>query len=129
MRKLLIVAMLVFPLTACAGTSVLRGGTDIFASTTNPVTPQMLYDVENGLTIAVTGMLTYKKLCINKQIDQSCRGVVVKLQGYVHKARPILTNLRKFVRQNDQVNAITAFNAIRGLLVDFQATAAAAGAK
>lgn len=109
------------------GRSIFSGGDSITATVANPVTPTMLYDVENGLTVAVSGMLAYKRLCIAKTIDRSCRSIVMTLQGYTRQAKPILLSLRQFVRQNDQVNAIIAYNSVRQLLDSFKATAATSG--
>ena len=131
MRKILAVAMLALALTGCAGmnTSIFQGGSSLTASVTNPVTPRMLYDVENGMTVAVSGLLAYKNACIAKVVPVSCRGVIASLQVYTRKAKPILVSLRSFVRNNDQVNAITAYNSVKDLLSGFQQTAQAAGVK
>lgn len=125
MRAILVI-VLSLTLGACAGQSIFA---PITTSIPNPVTPNMLYDVENGLTVAVTGMIAYKRLCVAKAIDQSCRGVVQTLQGYTRRAKPILVSLRGFVRNNDQVNAITAYQTIQQLLAAFQSTAALNGVK
>lgn len=118
-------------LAGCAldpgGRSIFSGGSSLTATVGNPVTPTMLYDVENGLTVAVSGMLAYKRLCIAKTIDRSCGDIVLTLQGYTRQAKPILISLRQFVRQNDQVNAIIAYNTVRQLLDSFKATAATSG--
>jgi hypothetical protein len=131
MRKIIAVVVLTLALTGCAGinTSVFQGGSSLTASVTNPVTPRMLYDIENGLTVAVSGLLAYKNACISKVVPASCRDIIANLQVYTRKAKPILVRLRVFVRNNDQVNAIGAYNEVRGLLSAFQETAAAAGVK
>jgi len=89
----------------------------------NPVTPDMVYRVENGMIVAVSGLLAYKRACIAKKIDQSCRGIIVKLQVYTRQAAPVIRDLRAFVRDNDQVNAVKAYNLVSGLLDQFKATA------
>ena len=93
----------------------------------NPVTPDMVYRVENGMIVAVSGLLAYKRACIAKKIDQSCRGIIVKLQVYTRQAAPVIRDLRAFVRDNDQVNAIKAYNLVSGLLDQFKAAAIANG--
>lgn len=129
MKRILTVILLALPLMACAGESIFKGGTSVLATAPNPITRTMLYNVENGLTVAVASLVGYKRLCVQKLIDQSCRGVIVKLQSYTIKAKPILISLRSFVRNNDQVNAITAYATISQLLSDFRAAAAANGVK
>lgn len=134
MRKTILILLLPLALSlgACAslgsiGESVLKLPAGVLTeSTQNPVTPTMLYQVENGLTLAISAALSYKRLCAAKQIDQSCREVVRKMQGYTRQAKPILRELRAFVRNNDQVNAQVAFASIRSLLVQFQAAQASA---
>lgn len=94
---------------------------------TNPVTPEMVYKVENTMILAVSGLLAYKNACIAKTIDQSCRGTIMKLQVYTRQAAPVIKDLRVFVRTNDQVNAVKAYNLVSGLLDSFKSTAVAAG--
>lgn len=84
----------------------------------NPVTKQMLYNLEQSLVVATTGLLVYKRLCIKKAIDQSCRGTVEYLQGYTRQAQPVLVNLRKFVKEKDEVNAIDAYRTLKQIVDD-----------
>lgn len=129
MKKIALAIVLAFSLAGCAGQSIFHGGPSITATISNPVTPTMLYEVENAITVAFVGLNTYKRACVAKTIDQSCRGVIQKLQVYTRKLPPVLKNLRAFVRNNDQINAITAYNTIRQLLSDFQGVALASGVR
>lgn len=95
------------------------------ASIANPVTPTMLYDVENGMTIAFAGLGAYKRSCVELLIVQSCRATIGRIQVYTRKIKPVLIQLRAFVRNNDQVNATVAYNAVMGLIAGFKAEAAA----
>lgn len=127
MRKLFAVIILAFCLTGCADKSVFQGGTSLIAPIENPITITRVYQLESALLAVVTGLNAYKRLCVSKTIDQSCRGVIKTLQSYIRRVKPILKSLRAFVRNNDQVNAITAFNAVRQLIIDFQGVAVANG--
>lgn len=127
MRKLAIVLALSLGLSGCANLSqVLTFAT---TSVNNPVTPAMVYKVENTMIVAVSGLLAYKNACIAKTIDQSCRTTIPKLQVYTRQAAPVIKQLRAFVRTNDQVNAIKAYNLVSALLDDFKATAVANGVR
>ncbi len=127
MRKLALTILLALSLSGCAGQSVFNGGFSITAPITNPVTPTMLFQAESAAAAIFTGLNAYKRVCISKTIDQSCRSVIVKLQTYTRRLPPVLKSLRAFVKNNDQVNAITAFNAVRQLIIDFQNVAVSNG--
>lgn len=141
MKRFLILPLLLV-LGGCAlfntgGTSVFHGGASLTAPVQN-VTPQMLNDIEEGAKIGVAGLVGYRRLCIANKIDRSCRDTIAKIQVYT---RPLCTevnanqrcvtgviaDLRRFVIQNDQVNALKAFELARQLLTGLQATRAAAG--
>lgn len=128
MRKVAIIAAYLC-LSGCAGNSILQGGSSFTTPINNPVTPTMLYEAENVFTIAVTGALSYKNLCVRKLVPDSCRNVVGVLQSYSRQAKPMLVTLRRFVRDNDQVNAVTVYNSVRQLLANFQQVAAASGVR
>lgn len=127
MKRIFIVLALLVPLAGCAGGSVLTGGTSLTASIANPVTPALLYDVENGAKIAVAGLLTYRRLCIAGKADTNCRSNITRIQPFTRQLCTVYSNgrcqaglladLRAFVRNNDQVNAITVFNQARLILL------------
>jgi hypothetical protein len=125
MRKTFLALALIIPLTGCAGLA--DGFKFATASVENPVTPAMMYDVENGLRVATAGLLTYRRLCILKKVDVHCRANIEKIQVYSRAAKPVLVNLRAYVRDNDQVNAISAFNTLRQIIADINTAKAAAG--
>lgn len=96
-------------------------------SVQNPITKATLFRVENGMRVAVAGLNTYKTLCENETLAVDCVDVVATLQGYSKKARPLVRQLRSFVRKNDQINAKVVFVQIRALIAEFRITATAAG--
>lgn len=116
MRKLFLAIVLSLSLAGCA--NVARTFDALTTTIDNPVTPAMLYEVENGLTVAAAGLVTYRRLCIQQVIDATCRDNIRKLQPYTRQIKPLLASLRKFVRENDQVNARVVFGTLRQILTD-----------
>lgn len=113
--KHVIAIALALTLTACSGLSNL-----LLKSTPNPITKTELYQVESGLIVATEGLIVYKQLCVRKAIDRSCRDVVAHLQTYTRAAKPVLKNLRIFVKNNDQINAVIAYNTIKQITDDLK---------
>lgn len=128
MRKLLYVAMLGLSLTACAEVQKLETAFNFATkSVANPVTANDLYNIESGATIAIAVLGAYKKGCSMGTVDTNCRANVAKIQVYTRQLPPLLTQLRSFVKNNDQVNATVIYNNIVELIADFKSTATAAG--
>jgi hypothetical protein len=127
MRKFVLALVLLIPLTGCVGLSERFFGFDITASTANPVTPAMLGDIEEGLSAATAGLLTYRRLCLKGQADAYCRGNILRIQVYTKQAKPLILALRRFVRENDQINAVIVFNTLRDVVLQIKATRATMG--
>lgn len=136
MRKLI----RIFPIVLLLGGSLSLGGCASLAesalslpsgvltqSVQNPITRDHLYRIENGLIVGVSALNSYKRLCDDGTLPASCIGVIQKLQAITRQARPVLRQLRRFVRQNDQVNAKVMFTTLQGLVAEFRGTATAAG--
>lgn len=147
MRKTLLVLPFLLLLGGCAGvtklldssgTSLLQGGLSLTAPV-DQITPRMTDDIENVAKVGVAGLVGYRRLCIRGTIDRSCRATIVEIQQYT---RPlcsefnkltkkcsvgVLADLRRFVAQNDQVNALKAFNLARQLITGIQSMRAAKG--
>lgn len=128
MRRIIIALTLALSLGGCAGVpDPFKLLTLATASVQNPVTPTMLYQAEQGMVAVVEGLLIYKDSCARKVIPQSCREVIAQIQVYTRQAKPLLVSLRKFVRENDQVNAVAVYNAVQDLLAKIKAARAASG--
>lgn len=123
MRKFLIVLALLVPLGGCANLQPL------FQNYNNPITKQTLYNVENAAIVAFAGLNAYKKSCAQGLIPPTCKDTIAKIQSYTREIPTLLTQLRVFVKNNDQVNARVAYAAITSLISQLQADAAAAGVK
>ena len=99
------------------------------ASISNPVTKDMLNDVENSGILIFAGLKAYKKTCVDLVIPQSCRVVIASIQVYTRKLKApdgsgVLATLRSFVKNNDQVNAVLAYNMAMQLMADVRTIAA-----
>lgn len=88
----------------------------------NPITKDMLYKIEVSAAAATSGLNSYKRLCVQQLIADNCRGTINAIQVYTRQIPPYLTALRKFVKENDQVNAIVVYNNLTQLLVDIKRT-------
>lgn len=134
MRKLLAIVLLGASLAGCAGlgdrlnTSVLSGGLSLTASVQNPVTEERLLQVQQAIDVAFTGLNAYRRLCtVDRVLPPSCFATITKLQTYTVRVKPMLVQLRRFVRSNDQVNAIIVFNTMQTLLLDLKTFGATQG--
>lgn len=129
-RTTIVSLVLLAPLGGCASLIESAVGAPqgvLTASVQNPVTKETLFRVENGLRVAVVGLQTYKNYCEQRPVGDQCDAVVARLQTYSRRARPLVRQLRIFVRKNDQVNAKVVFSTLRGLFGEFQNYAAANG--
>lgn len=125
MKRIAIALVLSLSLAGCANLGPLVNFATVGIN--NPVTPDMVYRAEQTMILTVSGLLAYKKACIAKAIDQSCRGVIQKLQVYTRPAALAIKDLRAALRANDQIRAIAAYNAFSKLMDDFKSTAIANG--
>ncbi len=102
------------------------------SSVSNPVTPYMLYEIENGLIPVVAGLNIYKRNCwasVPKGTPAACKNTTRKLQAYTRRIVPLLNQAKDFVTKNDQVNARIAYGEIMKLVANFKNTATLAGVK
>ncbi len=133
MRKLLLTSLLSFSLAGCATPfgqrleaigSAISVGT---ASVANPVTPTRLNQMESAVTLVFAGLNTWRTACVRGTIPVSCKAQITGVQVYTRQIPPYLTQLRVFVKSNDQINAVSAFDSLAGLLTTIKSQAAASG--
>lgn len=127
MRKIALALVLALSLGGCAN---LRDAVSIgTASVQNPVTRDRLYALEVGVDTVIIGLNAYRKECLAGRVDVNCKQNIRLVQPYVAQLPPLLTRLRRFVKTNDQVNAVSAFNELAGALGDAKGVAAQYGIK
>lgn len=137
MRRLLsriAVAVIALSLGACASIPGLPSLQSIqtavqlgTASVANPVTPERLDQAESALVLVFTGLNAWKASCRNGVIPPGCRDQIASVQIYTRKLKPLLVELRGFVRTNDQVNAFVAFNTFSSMIATVKTQAAQSG--
>lgn len=116
MIRLLAILVLGLSLSGCLAHKIVAG-------VDNPVTPQMMYNVEQTAVVVVSSLNTYRTLCVQKVIDQKCRDTIIQLQSFTRPAAKQLVTLRAYFRNNDRLNAINAYNTLVALLADARAVA------
>lgn len=134
MKRIILVAALSLFLSGCAtpfGTTLKNIGTAISVGTTsisNPVTPTRLNQMESALTLVFAGLNTWRDTCARGLLPASCKQQITAVQVYTRQIPPYLTQLRTFVKTNDQVSAVAVFNNLANLVETIKAQAAAGGA-
>lgn len=128
MKRLLAVGLLALSLAGCStlsniGTAISIGTTSI----ANPVTKERLYEVENAAIVLASGLNAWKRACIEGAIPVACRAQIANVQIYTRQIGPYLVSLRKFVKTNDQVNAVVVFNQLSDVIGIVKNRATAAG--
>jgi len=109
-----ILAMLVLGL-ALAGCSTSRLA---LVGVDNPVTAERMYQVEQAAIVVVSGLNTYRTLCVNGTIPAKCKDVIIQLQSFTRPAAKQLVTLRAYFKANDKLNAINSYNTLIQLLAD-----------
>lgn len=123
--RTLLLAVAISSVTACAQLKqAFEVGNLVTASVSNPVTPVMLYDMENGAIIAFAALNAYRQTCVQGTIPPSCKDVIRKIQVYTRQIPPYIRQLRVFVRTNDQVNAVVLYNTVGNLIAGMRSEAA-----
>lgn len=128
MKKLFAIAMLAVSLAGCGTLGNIGTGISLVTkSIANPVTTTDQYSVEASFRIVVGALQAYKSACAAGTADANCRANVATIQVYTRQVPPYLTNLRAFLRNNDQINAINTYNELVALITQAKQTAAALG--
>lgn len=128
MRKIIFVIALSLSIAGCAQLQTLQNVAHFAtAAINNPVTPAMEAQIELGFDTAVQLLLTYRRACLRGQADVNCRQNIEIIQPYTIQAKPVIARLRSFVDNNDQVNAVVAYNQLLGLYGGLKTSAAAVG--
>lgn len=128
MKRYLAIGLLAFSLGGCATLPTIHAietaiqlGT---ATIANPVTKQRLYQIEQAITIVFVGLNTWKDQCKARTIPASCRDQIAHVQIYTRQLPIYLKQLRTFVKNDDQINAILVFNRVTETISAVKAQAA-----
>jgi hypothetical protein len=117
--------------TSLAGCAQLQTASNLLTAATksydNPVTEQELYQIEASLRIVVEGLLTYRRACIAGTVDLRCRENIEAIQPYTSQVKPLLKELRSFVRNDDKVNGIVVYKRLANLYNSIVAAATSRG--
>lgn len=128
MRKILLALTLSVSVAGCAQMQAITSGLSLATkSIVNPVTPADEAAVEIALGGAVALLKTYKKACVDGTADKNCKANIQQVQAYTTKIEPLITQLRKFVDENDQVDAAVVYNQLKDLYNTVQSTASQLG--
>lgn len=128
MRKIIFVLALSLSIGGCAQLQTLQNIAHFATATvSNPVTKEMEAQIELGFDAALQVLLTYRRSCIAGTADVNCRRNIEIIQPYTIQAKPLIARLRSFVDNNDQVNAVVAYNQLVGLYGNLKTSAGAVG--
>lgn len=128
MRKIVLAIALSLSLAGCA--SLGNIGTAISIATksiANPVTRTEEVQIEAAIDAAIIVLKGYKRACIEGTADKNCRANIKTIQLYTSKMPPLIAQLRTFVDNNDQINAVVVYNQLLSLYGNFKSTAAQLG--
>jgi len=116
-KRIILAITLTLALGGCQFFSKLQTFADLgTASISNPVTRDRLQQIEAGAVLVFTGLNAWRDACEAGTINVSCREQISAVQVYTRQIPPYLTQLRRFVRTNDQVNASVVFNQVVDLI-------------
>lgn len=128
MRRIILAITLSLSLAGCGHLQEITAGISLVTkSIANPVTPADEAKIEVALNAAIDLLKAYKRSCAEGHADVNCRRNVAQIQAYTIKIEPIVMRLRRFVDNNDQINAAVVYNELAALYKDVKATASQLG--
>jgi hypothetical protein len=128
MKRILLALTLSLSLAGCATISAIETAFQLgTASIANPVTKTRLNEMESAIILVFAGLEGWKHSCQQGLINADCRNQIAEVQVYTRQIPPYLSQLRTFVKTNDQVNATVAFNNLVALVGTVKTQAAARG--
>jgi len=128
MRKIILALTLSLGLAGCAQLQMVTEGISLATkSIANPVTKAEEAQVELALDTAVQALLTYKRACIADSADKNCKANIAQIQAYTRQVPALVSQLRTFVDNNDQINATVVYNQLTALYTNVKGAAASLG--
>lgn len=134
MKKILIISAVALSLGGCAGTmeklqAIGSGISLVTKSITNPVTKNEEAQIELALDAIIDALRAYKKACVEGAADKNCKANVAQIQVYTRQIKPLVSQLRTFVDNNDQINASVVYNQLTALYTNVKSVALNLGVK
>lgn len=128
MKAILAAVVAAFLLSGCAQLQAISGGISLATkSITNPVTKAEEAQIELALDSALAVLRGYKRACVVGTADKSCRVNIAAIQKYTRQMPTLIIQLRGFVDNNDQLNAVVVYNQLVSLYTNFKAAAGSLG--
>lgn len=127
-RRFILTMALACAVAGCAGgsVSVLQGGSNPFVQVANPITTADAAAVEAAYGTVLAAAVNYKRLPLCKpgktELEGLCsrRDVIVQLQAADRKAYAAIASLRNFRKNYPNISAVSALDAARNAVRDFQ---------
>lgn len=128
MKRIILAITLSLALSGCAALKNIQTAIQLgTASIANPVTKDRLNQMEAATTLVFIGLKGWKKSCVDGLIPSVCKDQIASVQVYTRQIPPYLTQLRTFVKTNDQINATVAWNAVLQIIDTVKSQAATSG--
>jgi hypothetical protein len=128
MKRIILALTLSLSLAGCATLEAVTNGISLATKTiANPVTKTEEAQVELALDSAVQILLTYKRACAQGSADKNCRANVAQIQAYTRQIPPLVSQLRTFVDNNDQINATVVYNQLTAIYANMRAASVSLG--
>jgi hypothetical protein len=125
LRKFGLVVVISVCIAGCSTLQNIQKAVEVgTASITNPVTKERLNQLESAAILVFSALDGWKQACIAGAIPDNCKSQIAVVQIYTKQIPPYLAQLRTFVKNNDQVNAVTVFNTLNSLISSVRAKAA-----
>lgn len=124
MKKIASVILLALALGGCAQLQIAGQALSLAQkSAANPVTRDDLAKMELAADAVVKVLLTYRRACEAGSADAHCKGNIAAIQVYTRQIPPYMTQLRGFVKNNDQIDAYVVYNQLTTLFTNVKTTA------
>lgn len=141
MKRYLAILAVALSLGGCAnlgglfdssGASILKGGTSLTATITNPVTPVTIYQVKSVYAAALDIANGYRDYCyarpyatlmqdqIAGPVCKSRRSIITKLQAADDRASDAIAKADDFIKRNPTVSAVSVIREAWAAVTNFQ---------
>lgn len=128
MKRALAIGLVALWLGGCSTLQGIGTGISVVTkSVTNPVTQTEEVQMETAIDAAVAALQGYKNACAQGTADKPCKANIAAIQQYTRQMPPLITQLRGFVDNNSQLNAVVVYNQLVALYANFKTTAGQLG--